>query len=159
MAPLISVIEIARPPQVVFAVATDPQRFADWQPDVVRVEMLDQSRFATTRRMTGGQRTLLQKITRNSPPDNWAAHAIEGPVRPHASITVEPINGGAGSRVTFTLDFEGHGLGVALVTLVHRQAEKAAPVSYANLKKLLEEDSGRGTGPGFADPPSGDEQR
>ena len=121
-----------------FAVATDPQRFADWQPDVVRVEVRDGSRLATTRRMSGGERTIVQQITRNDPPNTWQARGIEGPVRPHAAITIEPTGDGTASRVTFTLDFEGHGLGVPLVPLVRRQAEKAAPVSLGNLKKLLE---------------------
>src|SRR3954466_6089703 len=112
MAPLIHVIEIARPPQEVFAVATDPLRFAEWQPDVVHVQVSDSSQIATTRRMTGGERTIVQEITRNEPPHSWAVRAVDGPIRPHATITVEPISGGAGSRVTFTLDFEGHGLGV-----------------------------------------------
>lgn len=138
MAPLVHMIEIACPPQEVFAVATDPLRFAEWQPDVVSVQLLDASRIATTRRMTGGERTILQEITRNDPPNGWAARGVDGPIRPQATITVEPISGGAGSRVTFTLDFEGHGLGVPLVPLVRRQAEKAAPTSYANLKQLLE---------------------
>ena len=138
MAPLVSKIEIARPPQEVFGVATDPLRFAEWQPDVVRVQLLGPARIATTRRMTGGERTIVQQITRNDPPYDWAARGVDGPIRPHATITVEPIGGGAGSRVTFTLDFEGHGLGVPLVPVVRRQAEKAAPTSYANLKKLLE---------------------
>ena len=140
MAPLVHMIEIARPPQEVYAVATDPLRFAEWQPDVVRVELPGPARFTTTRRMTGGARTIVQEITRDDPPHSWAARAVDGPIRPHATITVEPINGGAGSRVTFTLDFEGHGLGVALLPVVRRQAEKAAPVSYANLQQLLERD-------------------
>jgi uncharacterized protein YndB with AHSA1/START domain len=140
MAPLIHVIEIARPPQEVFAVATDPLRFAEWQPDVVHVQVSDSSQIATTRRMTGGERTIVQEITRNEPPHSWAVRAVDGPIRPHATITVEPISGGAGSRVTFTLDFEGHGLGVPLVPVVRRQAEKAAPTSYQNLKQLLEGD-------------------
>jgi len=140
MAPLVHMIEIARPPREVFAVATDPLRFAEWQPDVVRVRLPDPSRIATTRRMTGGERTIVQEITRNDPPHRWAARAVDGPIRPHATITVEPIGGGAGSRVTFTLDFEGRGLGVPLLPVVRRQAEKAAPTSYANLKQLLERD-------------------
>lgn len=141
MAPLVHTIEIARPPQEVFAAATDPLRFAQWQPDVVRVQLPDPSRIATTRRMTGGERTIVQEITHNDPPRSWAARAVDGPIRPHATITVEPISGGAASRVTFTLDFEGHGLGIPLVPLVRRQAEKAAPISYANLKQLLERDN------------------
>ena len=40
--------------------------------------------------------------------------------------------------MTFTLDFEGHGVGVVLVPLVRRQAAKGAPFSYARLKNLLE---------------------
>lgn len=141
MAPLVSVIEVARMPEEVFAVVTDPLRFAEWQHDVVRVKLLDKSRIATTRRMTGGERTIVQEITRNEPPSIWAVRGIDGPIRPHATVTVEPISGGAGSRVTITLDFEGHGVGVPLVALVRRQAEKGAPVSYGNLKQLLERES------------------
>jgi hypothetical protein len=70
---------------------------------------------------------------------------IDGPIRPSATITVEPVGDGAGSRVTFTLGFEGHGLGVPLLPVVRRQAEKAAPTSYQNLKRLLESPQVRGT--------------
>jgi len=138
MAPLVSTIEIARPPEEVFAYATDPSRFAEWQRDVVRVEILDGSRFTTTRRISGAERTMTQRITRNDPPHGWAAEGLDGPIRPHATITVEPIDGGTRSRVTFGLDFVGHGLGVPLVPLIRRQAQQAAPVSYENLKRRLE---------------------
>ena len=134
MAPMVSTIEIARPPAEVFAVATDPLRFAEWQRDVVEVRMLDGSRFATTRRVGGAERRLVQQIVRNDPPDHWAARGIDGPIRPTATITVESIDGGRRSRVTFTLEFEGHGIGRPLVPLVRRQAEKGAPVSYQNLQ-------------------------
>jgi hypothetical protein len=105
--------------------------------------MLGDSRFTTTRRISGAERTMTQQITRNDPPRSWAAQGIDGPVRPHATITVEPIDDGTRSRVTFTLGFEGHGLGVPLVPLVRRQAQKGAPTSYRNLKKLLESDQQR----------------
>lgn len=130
-------IEIARPPQEVFAFATDPQRFAEWQHDVVGVRMLGESRFATNRRFAGAERSTLQQITRNDPPHHWAAEGVDGPIRPHATITVEPVDTDR-SRVTFTLDFDGHGVGVPLVPLVRRQARQAAPHSYHNLKRLLE---------------------
>jgi hypothetical protein len=63
---------------------------------------------------------------------------VDGPIRPSATVTVEPIDAAARSRVTFTLDFEGHGIGVPLAPLVRRQAQKGAPVSYRNRKALLE---------------------
>jgi uncharacterized protein YndB with AHSA1/START domain len=132
-------IEIARPPGEVYDLATDPLRFAQWQRDVVEVRMLDGERFATRRRFAGAERTTVQRITRAEPPITWAAEGIEGPLRPHATITVEPLDGGTRSRVTFTLDFEGHGAGVALVPLVRRQARKGAVASYRRLKQLLEE--------------------
>jgi hypothetical protein len=53
-------------------------------------------------------------------------------------VTVEPGPDGAGSRVTFDLDFEGHGIGVALLPLVRRQAERGSPISYRRFKELLE---------------------
>ena len=140
MEPLVSTIEIARPPEEVFAYATDPLRFADWQHDVVIVRILGDSRFTTTRRISGAERTMTQQITHNDPPRGWAAQGIDGPIRPHATITIQSVDHGTRSRVTFTLDFEGHGLGIPLVPLVRRQAQKGAPTSYRNLKKLLESD-------------------
>jgi len=137
---VISTIEIARPPSEVFAYATDPTRFPEWQRDVVSVRMLDGGRFETTRRFARAERTLTQQITHEDPPHTWAAAGVQGPIRASASITVEPLDGGARSRVTFTLDFEGHGLGAALLPVVRRQAAKGAPVSYRNLKRLLEGD-------------------
>jgi uncharacterized protein YndB with AHSA1/START domain len=144
MPPLVSNIEIARPPDEVFSYVTDPTRFAEWQDDVVSVRIAGGgppglgSRFTTTRRVGGTERTMTQEITQISPPRSWAAHGVDGPIRPTASITVEPLDGGARSRVTFALDFEGHGIGVPLVPLVRRQAQKGAPVSYRNLKERLE---------------------
>lgn len=135
-------IEIARPPREVYDLATDPLRFAEWQRDVVGVRMLDAERFATTRRFAGAERTTVQRITRFEPPTAWAAEGIDGPLRPHATITVEPLDDGTRSRITFTLDFEGHGAGLALVPLVRRQARKGAPASYRRLKELLESTAG-----------------
>ena len=138
MSALVSTIEIDRPPAEVFAYATDPGRFPEWQRDVARVHKQGDSRFVTTRRFARAERTMTQEIVRNDPPRTWAARGLDGPIRPTASITVEPLDNGQRSRVTFTLEFEGHGLGVALLPLVRRQAEKGAPMSYRNLKQLLE---------------------
>lgn len=53
MAPLVSTIDIARPPEAVFAFVTHPLHFHEWQHDVVSVRMLEDSRFTTTRRIGG----------------------------------------------------------------------------------------------------------
>jgi uncharacterized protein YndB with AHSA1/START domain len=138
MAPLVSTIEIARSPRDIFAFATDPERFPEWQRDVTSARMLGAARFATTRRIAGSERTQVQVITHSDPPVGWGARGVEGPIRASATITIESVGDGTISRVTFTLDFEGQGIGKALLPLVRRQAEKVAPVSYRNLKRLLE---------------------
>jgi hypothetical protein len=54
------------------------------------------------------------------------------------AVTRRPCSSTRMAGAVDQCDFEGHGLGVPLVPLVRRQAEKAAPVSYENLKRLLE---------------------
>ncbi len=144
MAPIVSSVEIARPPDEVFAYVTDPSRFPEWQRDVVRVQAEPGRapgvgwRFTTTRRVGGVERTMTQEVTEIDPPRSWAVHGVEGPIRPNASVTVEPLDGGRRSRVTFALDFEGHGIGRPLLPAVRRQTTKQAPMSYRNLKERLE---------------------
>src|SRR6266545_3825113 len=142
--PIVSTIEIARPPDEVFSYATDPSRFAEWQDDIVSVRVPEGrplgvgSRFTQTRRIGGVERTMTTEITEISPARSWAARGVDGPIRPTVKISIEPLNGGTRSRATFALDFEGHGIGVPLLPLVRRQAQKGAPMSYQHLKKRLE---------------------
>jgi uncharacterized protein YndB with AHSA1/START domain len=143
MSALTTTVEIGCPPEEVFAYVTDPTRFAEWQADVVRVD-LDGSPgaagmlFSTVRRIGGVERSMTQEVTEYDPPRRWASRGIAGLIRPSAAIDVEPAAGGGRSRVTFTLDFHGHGLGVPLLPLVRRQAEKLAPASYRAAKENLE---------------------
>jgi uncharacterized protein YndB with AHSA1/START domain len=135
MTAFVSQIHIARPPADVYAYATDPAHFPEWQADVVRVHV-DGQQFTTTRRIGRGEQTMVQEIVVDDPPRRWAARAISGPIRPAAGIEIEPADGG--SLVTFSLDFDGHGIGKALVPMVRRMAEKGAPLSYQALKERLE---------------------
>jgi uncharacterized protein YndB with AHSA1/START domain len=144
MPPIVHSIEINRPPDEVFYYVTDPTRFAEWQYDVERVRMDGDglpgvgSRFTTTRRIAHAEQTMIQEITENNHPRSWAAHGVAGPIRPSASISVEPLNDSTRSRVTFALDFKGHGVGVPLIPVIRLMAAKGAPRSYKNLKKRLE---------------------
>src|SRR6266508_3697302 len=122
MSPIVSTIEIDRPPEEVFAYATDP------------------TRFATTRRLGGAERTMTQEITQLDHPRSGAAQGVDGPFRAAATVTVEPLSGGARSRVTFTLDFHGRGLGDLLTPVIRRMAARRAPESYRHLKERLERD-------------------
>ena len=153
MSPITSQIEIARPCHEVFAYATDPTRFAEWQADVVSARMVEGgeegelgAKFTTVRRIGRGTRAMTQEIIESTPPMRWAARGVDGPVRPNVVLTVEPLEGYARSRVTFRMDFEAHGLGRLIVPLLVRpMAARRAPRSYRHLKERLE-GSARPTG-------------
>jgi hypothetical protein len=99
MAPLVSTIEIARPQDEVFAYATDPSTFVEWQEGVVGGSMEGGktpavgSKCVTTRRIGGSERPSTSEITKLDPPTSWAVHGIEGPIRAIVNVTVEPLNG------------------------------------------------------------------
>ncbi|MBO1330921.1 SRPBCC family protein [Streptomyces sp. VRA16 Mangrove soil] len=143
MAPLVSTIEIARPPGEVFACLTDPDRFRDWQPDVVAVRTQESGpltagrRFTTTRRVGRARRTMTQEVTAYRPGERWAARGVDGPLRPSMDVTLTPVGTGR-TRVTFALDFAARGPGVVLVPLVRRRAAKNTPKSYRRFKEPLE---------------------
>ena len=148
MAPIASSIEIARPPEEVFAYITDPSRLAEWQQSLVGARpegggpLAAGSKVATTRRVGRGERTMTMEVASMSPPRSWALRGIDGPVRPIVNGAIEPLDEGARSRVTIELDFEGHGVGKLLVPLVvRRQAAKEHPGNLANLKQQLESDA------------------
>jgi uncharacterized protein YndB with AHSA1/START domain len=145
MPPIVSSFEIDRPPQEVYAYVTDPSRFPEWQDDVVRVRVEGGrppgvgTRFTTTRRIGRVEQTTIQEITERTPPRRWSCRGVDGPFRPGADITVEPLGVGTRSRVTIALDFQGHGIGRLLpLDVIRRMAAKGAPRSYRNLKERLE---------------------
>jgi uncharacterized protein YndB with AHSA1/START domain len=145
MAPIVSSIEIARPPQEVYQYVTDPARIPEWQESAVdtRVEgggpAAMGSRVVVTRRVGRGERAMTTEVTDLTPPRSWGGRGIDGPVRGIFTGTVEPLDDGARSRVTIELDFEGHGLGKLLVPLLVRpQVRKEMPRNMETLKARLE---------------------
>ncbi|GAA1883796.1 SRPBCC family protein [Actinomadura bangladeshensis] len=143
MTALVNSIEINRPADEVFAYVVDPAKFPEWQRDVTRVSVQGDevgSHFTTVRKIGGAERSMTQEITESVPPRTWAARGVDGPIRPNATVDIEPIAADR-CRVTFGLDFDGRGMASALVPMVRRMATKVAPASHQRLKELLE---GRG---------------
>ena len=145
MAPIVSSIEVSRPPQEVFAYVTDPSRMAEWQESLISARAEGGgppavgSKAVMTRRVGRSERTMTMQLTNFSPPRSWAARGIDGPIRAIVNGTVEPLDGETGSRVSLELDFEGHGLGKLLVPLVvRRQAQGELPRNLRSLKERLE---------------------
>jgi len=150
--------EVERPAAEVFAYATDPTRFSEWQKGVVDghmdsadgpVDAVDEqvgpagtpavgARCLTTRRIGGANRSSTSRLAHIDPPRTWGVRGIDGPIRAAVDVTVAPV-GPSRSRLTISVDFEGHGIGRLLVPLVvRREARKEMPANLAALKDRLE---------------------
>jgi uncharacterized membrane protein len=145
MAPISESIEIDRRPEDVFAYLDDVERHGEWQEQIVRVERQDDgalrigSRVKETRRVPGGDRSMTYEVTEHDPPRQSSFRVLDGPVRADGTISIEPIGDGSRSRVTFTIEFKGHGLaGRVLLPVARTQARKQIPKDQARMKKLLE---------------------
>jgi uncharacterized membrane protein len=154
MAAITETIEIARPPEEVFAYVDDLSRHGEWQESIqsTKVETDGPTRVGTrasdVRKTPGGEREIAYEVTEHDPPRRSAFRGVSGPVRPVGGIRLEPS--GAGTRYTLELDFEGHGLGILLKPLVMRSARKQVPGDLRRLKERLESGAA-GTG-GAAQP-------
>jgi hypothetical protein len=137
-------IEVDRPAEDVFAYATDPSRFHEWQQGVVSGSMQGPGgpkigdHCLTTRRIGGAERPATSEVVRLEPPRSWAVRGIDGPIRARVDVTVEPLTD-TRSRLTIAVDFVGHGIGKLLVPLVvRRQARAEMPGNVAKLKERVE---------------------
>ena len=148
MAPVVTSAEIDRPAAEVFAYATDPARFSQWQKGVVDGHMDGPgdgtgtpavgAKCVTTRRIGGASRPSTAELTHIDPPKTWGVRGIDGPIRAAIDVLVEPL-GGSRSRLTISVDFAGHGIGKILVPLmVRREARKEMPANMAALKQNME---------------------
>ena len=145
MSPITASTDVNRPATDVFAYATDPTRFSEWQKGVVerphgRTGHAERgARCLTTRRIGFANRPVTAEITHIDPPRNWGVRGIDGPIRAVVDLTVEPVADDR-SRITISIDFQGHGIGKLLVPLVvRREARKEMPANLATLKARLEQ--------------------
>ena len=98
MPPVVTSAEIGRPAAEVFAYATDPSRFREWQKGVVDGHMYGEAAGATcvtTRRIGGASRPSTSELVLIDPPRAWAVRGTDGPIRAAVDVLVEPL---AGSR-------------------------------------------------------------
>jgi uncharacterized protein YndB with AHSA1/START domain len=148
MAPIVTSAEIERPAAEVFAYATDPARFSEWQKGVVDGHMDGPAngtgtpavgaKCITTRRIGGANRPSTSELVQIDPPRTWGVRGLDGPIRAAVEVQVEPVTDSR-SRLTISVDFTGHGIGKLLVPLmVRRDARKEMPDNMAALKQRIE---------------------
>jgi uncharacterized protein YndB with AHSA1/START domain len=148
VAPIVTSAEIDRPAAEVFAYATDPARFSQWQKGVVDGHIDGPAKgtgtpavgakCVTTRRIGGASRPSTSELTHIDPPETWGMQGIDGPIRAAVEVLVEPVTSSR-SRLTISVDFTGHGIGKILVPLMVRpEARKEMPANMAALKRRME---------------------
>jgi hypothetical protein len=143
MPPIVTSAEINRPAPEVFAYATDPARFSEWQQGVVEGHLDAQApaigaRCVTTRRIGGASRPSTSELVHYDPPKTWGARGIDGPIRAAVDVSVEPVSDSR-SRLTISVDFTGRGIGKILVPLmVRREARNEMPDNMKALKQKIE---------------------
>jgi carbon monoxide dehydrogenase subunit G len=144
MAHVTCTVDIDRPPSDVFPFVTDPSRFGEWQRGVLSGRVAGEpavgSTCTMTRKIGGAARLSTSQITEYEPPVRWAIRGIDGSIRAHVIVEVEPLEDDR-SRVTIDLRFSSHGLGKLMAPMVISRARKEVPVSCQNLKGLLEQAS------------------
>ena len=148
MPPIVTTAEIDRPAAEVFAYATDPARFSEWQKGVVDGHMdgladgtgppTVGAKCVTTRRIGGASRPSTSELVHIDPPRAWGVRGTDGPIRAAVDVLVEPL-ADSRSRLTISVEFTGHGIGKILVPLmVRREARKEMPANMAALKQQME---------------------
>ena len=80
-------VEIARPPEDVYAVVADLERGPEWQPSLVRVDL---ERGVEVRRVAGHEREASFEVTRNDPPRLFEIVSHAASVRVRATFALEP---------------------------------------------------------------------
>ncbi|MHC0432472.1 SRPBCC family protein [Streptomyces sp. O3] len=138
-------VDIARRPEEVFSYMTDPSHLPEWQESAVSAHTVGDgpltvgSRFETVRRMGRREMPMTMEVVELEPPRRWHFHGVDGPIRGDVTGTIEPLDDGERSRMTFEVDFETHGMGKVIAPLVARpQIRKQLPADQARLKALLE---------------------
>jgi uncharacterized membrane protein len=144
MAPIVDSIEINRTPEDVFSYYEDLAKHGEWQQQIVSVHLDTDgptrvgSRATDKRRLPGGTRDVSYEITEHDAPQKSSFRGVNGPIRPRGTLTVEPLDGGARSKLTLDFELEGKGFGVLLAPLARANARKEIPKSHQRLKELLE---------------------
>ena len=144
MTRIVASVEIARTPEDVFAYVTDPSHLPEWQASVVSVEHDETpvqvgKRAVVTRQAGPRKMDSTAEVAELDPPQSWFIRGVDGPVRGNVKGRIEPLEGGARSRVTIELELQGHGIGKLLLPLVvKRQAQREMPKNAQRLKEQLE---------------------
>jgi carbon monoxide dehydrogenase subunit G len=135
-------VEIARPPDEVFAFVTDPEAYPRWQPSLLRIQPHGPGRLrlgsgaTEVRRFLGREVETTWTCVEHEPSRRSAIECRDGPVRFRGTFALEPS--GTGTRFTWSVELLGRISSLAR-PLVGRATGGELRANCSRLKKLLEE--------------------
>jgi carbon monoxide dehydrogenase subunit G len=135
-------IQIARPPEDVFAYLTDLSNLPAWQSGVHGAQIVDGgepragARIAESRHLFGRELETTLEIVEYEPPRLFAVRALDGPVPFDVRHELEPAFGG--TRLTVTAEGDVGLLPGFAGGIVARRAEKQLRKDFERLERLLE---------------------
>ncbi len=136
--------EIARPPEEVFAFATDPAQLPRWQTNAVSAVPEEPgplrvgSRLREVHRGPGGREIeSLVEVSALEPDRAFALRMLEGPLPVDADLHFEPA--GAGTRLRFRVHGQPGGAKRLLQPLLRLALKRQFRQHCEDLKRVLEE--------------------
>jgi len=138
-------VEIARSPHEVFGYIADPARIPEWQPDV-RTAAFDAPGAVgvgtcgrEVRHVMGSDRSFTWEVTDYEPDHSYGVRGLGGPVRARVTMELSPSGQGAGTLLTYGIEFEGHGVGRLIAPFARKGAREDLSATLDRLKGRLEE--------------------
>jgi uncharacterized protein YndB with AHSA1/START domain len=133
-------VVINRPPDEVFAYATDPANVPEWQSSALEAGVDGKLQAGATgrevRKFLGRRMESTIRIEEYEPPRSFALQVTSGPVPFHVEQTVEPAD--EGSRISVVIEGEPGGFFKLAEPLVERGVRRELEGNFATLKGILE---------------------
>ena len=126
-------IEIARPPEDVFAYLTEVSNLPAWQTGV-KSATENGGRIEESRSLLGKEVRTTLKVVEREEPRVFTLRALDSPVPFTVRHELEPAEGG--TRLTVTAEGDVPGLAAGLLA---RHAEKQFRKDFERLKRILED--------------------
>ena len=133
-------VVIERPPDEVFAYATDPANVSEWQSSALEATVDGPLQPGATgrevRKFLGRRMESTIRIEEYEPPRRFVLQVTSGPVPFRVEQSVEPA--GEGSRISVVMEGEPGGFFKLAESLVERGVRRELDGNFATLKDILE---------------------
>ena len=133
-------VETSATPAAVFAYLSDFTNTNEWDPGTVKTERVSGdggvgTTYANTSSFMGRETELTYEVVEHRPDTLFALRGENSSVVANDRMEISPL--GAGSRVTYTADFEFKGLGKLVAPLLRPALKKLGDEAETGLREAL----------------------